>query len=62
MVFTHNRTTLLIFLVEFTESMLDILLYPKSTMGPPRLGPEKIFQNKGSQKAQKRYFQMGFCQ
>ena len=49
MVFTNNRAILLIFQVEFTKSMLDILSYPESTMGPPWLGQVKNFQNVGSQ-------------
>ena len=61
MVFTNNRAILLFFLAEFTEGMLDIFLYPKSRMGPPWLVPKKIYQNKGSQRVQKRYFQIGFC-
>ena len=32
MVFTNNKAILLIFQVEFTESMLDILLYSECTM------------------------------
>ena len=61
MVFTNTKAVLLIFSVAFTERMLDILLYPECTMGPPWLGPEKIFLNKGSQKGKKRYIQIGFC-
>ena len=44
MVFTNNRATLLLFQAEFTESMLDTLLYPQSIMGPPWLGLEKFFK------------------
>ena len=43
------------FYIEFTESMLDILLYPESDMGLM-----KNFQNQGSQKAGKYYFMIGF--
>ena len=40
--------------------MQDILLHPESTLGLLWLGQEKVFQNIGSQKAQKNYFQIGF--
>ena len=43
-VFTNNRAILLLFQAEFTESMLNTLLYPQSTMGPPWLGLEKFFK------------------
>ena len=36
----------LIFYAEYTESVVDILSYPQPTMGPPWLGPEKIFKIK----------------
>ena len=39
----HKRAILLLFLVEFIESVLDVICYPESTMGPPWLGPEKNF-------------------
>ena len=43
MIFAINRAILL------TESVLDILLYPQSTIKPTMVGLEKIFQNGGSQ-------------
>ena len=39
----HMKAMLLIFYAEYTKSVLDILLHPESTMGPPWLGPEKNF-------------------
>ena len=39
MVVTNNKEILLIFEVEFTESMLDILLNPECTIGPTTVGP-----------------------
>ena len=56
-----KRAMLLIFYTEYTESVIDILLPPESTMGPPLLGQEKNFQSEGSQKAGKRYFKTGSC-
>ena len=50
------RANLLIFSTESIESMLDILSFPESTMGPVWLGPEKNCENDGSQMAGKRYF------
>ena len=44
----YKRAMLLNFYVEHIESGLAILSYPESTMGP-----EKNFQNQGSQKAGK---------
>ena len=46
----------LIFYAEYTESVLDILSDPESSMGAPWLGPEKNFQNGGSHMAGKQYF------
>ena len=57
----HKRAILLIFYTEYAESVLDCLSYPEPTIGPPWLGPEKNIQNRGSQKARRRYFQIGFC-
>ena len=42
-------------------SVLDILLYPESSMGPSWLGQEKNFFNLASQKLGKSYFMIGFC-
>ena len=44
MVFTNNRTILLIFQTEFRESVLDSILHTEYSTGPPWLGPEKNFQ------------------
>ena len=41
-------------LAQHIQSVLEMLSYQKSTMGPVWLGPKKIFQNRGSQKAGKR--------
>ena len=57
----HKRAVLLIFCTECTESLLDILPYPESTIGPPWLGLEKIFKNEYPQKAGKRYFVIDLC-
>ena len=62
LVFANNKDILLIFLVEFTESVLDIFLFPESTRGPLWSGPEKNFQNTGSQKAGKCYSEIGCLQ
>ena len=51
----------LIFCTECTESLLDILPYPESTIGPPWLGLEKIFKKEHPQKAGKRYFVIDLC-
>ena len=48
MAFTNDRAILLTPYAEFTGSMLDNLLYPEFTMGPPWLGLDRVFQNKGS--------------
>ena len=40
----HKSVILLIFEAEFTESVLDILSYPVSTIGPALIGPEKLFK------------------
>ena len=61
LVFANDRAIVLIFRAEFTEPVLDILLYPESTIGLPWLGPEENFQNESSQMAEKRYFQIGLC-
>ena len=61
MAITNNKEILLIFYVEYTESMLDILLHPKCTMVPPWLGPDKIFLYEGSQKAQNAIFRFVFA-
>ena len=34
----HKRVMLQLFYAEYTESVLDILSYPESTMCPPSLG------------------------
>ena len=34
---------LIIFYTEFTESVLDVLSYPESTIRPTMVGPEKTF-------------------
>ena len=60
-VFTNNRAILPTPYAEFTESMLDIILYPESTMGPTWLGLNKVFKIKALRKAKKRHFQSGFC-
>ena len=39
----HKRAILLTFYAEYTESVLDILSYLESTMGPPWLVPLKEF-------------------
>ena len=57
----HKRALLQRFYAEYTESVLDILSYPESNMGPPWLGQEKKFQNGGSQQSGKRCFMIGFC-
>ena len=59
--FCKYRTMLQIFYAEYTESVLDILSYPESTVGPPWLGQEKHLQNAGSQKPGTRYVMIGFC-
>ena len=55
----HERAMLQIFYAEYTESVIEILSYPKSTMGPPWLSQEKNFQNVDSQKPGKQYFTIG---
>ena len=52
----HKRAILLVFYAGFTESVIETLPYLESTMGAPRLGPEKHFQNQGSPMAEKRHF------
>ena len=44
----HKKAILLIFEAEVTESMLEIILYTESNMGPPWLGSKKVFQNRSS--------------
>ena len=39
----HKSAILLIFETEFTESVLSILLYPESTLGPTMVGPDEKF-------------------
>ena len=39
----HKRDKLLIFEAEFTETVLHILSYPDSTVGPTMVGPEEKF-------------------
>ena len=62
----YERVMLLILYAKFTESTLSILSYPESTIGPIMhglwSGPEKNFQNKGSQKVRKYYSEIGFCE
>ena len=43
------------------ESVFNIPPFPESTMESLWLGPEKNFQNRGSQNAGKCYFEIGFC-
>ena len=38
---SHKRAVLLSFELEFTESLLDILSYPKCTIGPTMVVVEK---------------------
>ena len=45
----HKRAMIQIFYAEYTESVLDILSYRESTMGPPWLGLEKNFKIKVSE-------------
>ena len=52
---SHKRSVLLSFELEFRESLLDILSYPKCTIEPNIVGLEENFQNKSSQMAGKRY-------
>ena len=52
---------LLIFYAEYTESALDIPSYPESSIRPPRLGPEKIFQNGGSHMARNGILRLVFA-
>ena len=40
---SHKSAILLISEAEFTESVLNILLYPESTLGPTMVGPEENF-------------------
>ena len=56
----HKRAMLLIFYAEYTESLVDILSYPESTMAY-HFGPGENVQNEYSQKAGKRYFKTGLC-
>ena len=51
---SHKRAALLSFEVEFTETLLDVLSYPKCTIEPTMVGLEEKFSNKGSQMAGKR--------
>ena len=44
----HKSAILLIFEKEFTESVLNILLYPASTLGPTMVWPKEKFQNEGA--------------
>ena len=41
----HMRAMLLIFYAEYTESVVNLLLYPQPTMGSSCLGPERNFQD-----------------
>ena len=54
-----KRAILLIFYVELTESVLDILSYAESTVGPIMVGPREKFHDKCSQKAGKHCFEIG---
>ena len=58
---SHKRAVLFSFALEFTESLLDILFYPKCMIGPIRLGLREKFQNKGSQMAGKRFLEINVC-
>ena len=60
LILANRRGTLPINEAEFTESVLEIFSYPDSTICSPWLGKEKNFQNEGSQKARKRYIEIGF--
>ena len=40
---SYKSTILLIFEAEFTESVLDKLLHPESTIKPTLVGPEEKF-------------------
>ena len=40
----HKKERLQIFYAEYTKSVLEILLYPESTMSPTWLGQEKNFE------------------
>ena len=42
LVLANNRAILLIFQAEYTETMLDILSYPESTIRSTMVGQEKI--------------------
>ena len=58
---SHKRVFLFSFALEFTESLLDILSYPKCMIGPTMVGRQERFQNKGSQMAGKRYLERKVC-
>ena len=47
--------------VAYTESVLEMLSYRESTTSLVWLGPEKTFENQGSQKAVKHYFKLIFA-
>ena len=51
---SHKRAVLVSFLSDFTQSLLDILSYPKCTIEPTVVGLEENFRNKSSQVAGKR--------
>ena len=61
LIVANNRATLLIFLAEFTESVLDILSYLEPTIRPSMIGPEKNFQTGSFLMAGKHYFEIGVC-
>ena len=61
LVIAKNMAMLLILQVEFAESVLDIPLYPESTIDSPWLNLEKTFRHEGTQMAGKCYFKIGFC-
>ena len=57
----YNSIIVLIFEAEFTESVLDKVLYLESTIRPTLVGPEENFLNEGSQMAGKCCIEIGSC-
>ena len=61
MVVTNNKEILLIFEVEFTEGVLDILLNPGCTMDPQWLDPGKILLIKDLRRVKNAIFRLVFA-
>ena len=57
----HKGAMLLIFYAEYTESVLDSLLYPESTMGPPWLAQGKIFKLKALRRLENAILRLAFA-